>query len=199
MTSISKNIYIDKLDDIVNKYNNTYHRTIKMKPIDVKRSIYIDFNKENKKDGPKFKIGDVRVLKYENVFSEGYVPNFSEEVFVIAKFKNIVPWTYVITDLKQEEIVGIFYEKELQKTNQKQFKVEKVLKRKGDQLYVKCKDYNSSFNIWIEKRDIIQMSEYLPEPKSSGINYATKADLRNTTGGDISKLAKKVEVLVNSC
>ena len=101
MTSISKNMYIDKLDDIVNKYNNTYHRTIKMRPVDVKRSIYIDFNKENNKDRPKFKIGDnVRILKYENIFSEGYVPNFSEEVFVTAKFKNIVPWTYVITDPK---------------------------------------------------------------------------------------------------
>ena len=72
-----------------------------MKPVDVKRSIYIDFNKENNKDGPKFKIGgNVRILKYENIFSEGYVSNFSEEVFVIAKFKNIVPWTYVITNLK---------------------------------------------------------------------------------------------------
>ena len=77
MTSISKNLYIDKLDDIVNKYNNTYHRTIKMKPVDVKPSIYIDFNKENSKEGPKFKVGDhVRISKYKNVYAKGYVPNW---------------------------------------------------------------------------------------------------------------------------
>ena len=72
MTSISKNVYIDNLDDIVNKYNNTYHRTTKMKPVDVKSNIYVDFNKENNKEGPKFKVGDhVRISKYKNIFPEG--------------------------------------------------------------------------------------------------------------------------------
>ena len=98
MTSISKNVYIDKVDHIVNKYNNTYRRTIKMKYVDVKPSIYIDFNKENNKESPKYKVGDhVRILKYENIFARGYVPNW---------FENTVPWTYVISDLKREEIVG---------------------------------------------------------------------------------------------
>ena len=86
MTSISKNVYIDKLDDIVNKYNNTYHSTIKMKPVDVKSNTYIDSSKEINDKDPKFKIGDiVRISKYKNIFAKGYVPNWSEEVFVIKK------------------------------------------------------------------------------------------------------------------
>ena len=71
---------------------------------------------------------------------------------MIKKVKNTVPWTYVITDLKGKEIVGTFYKKELQEINQKEFKVEKVIKRKGDKLYVKCNGYNSSFNSWIDKK-----------------------------------------------
>ena len=84
VTSISKNVYIDKLDDIVDKYNNTYHRTIKMKPVYVKSSSYINFNKENDKKGPKFKVGDhVRISKYKNIFAKGYVPNWLEDVYLI--------------------------------------------------------------------------------------------------------------------
>ena len=118
MTSISKNVYIDKLNDIVNEYNNTYHTTIKMKPIDVKDNTYINIDKEVNNKVPKFKVGDrVRISKYKNIFAKGYTPNWSEEVFVIKKVKNTVPWTYVIDDLNGEEIMGTFYEKELQKTN----------------------------------------------------------------------------------
>ena len=118
MTSISKSVNINKLNDIVNKYNNTYHRTIKMKHVEVKPSMYFDFNKENHKEGPKSKVGNnVRILKYKNIFGKGYLPNWSEKVFVIKKDKNAVPWTYVISDLNGEEIFGTFYEKELQKTN----------------------------------------------------------------------------------
>ena len=74
MTLMSKNVFIDKLDDIVNKYNNTYHRTIKMKPVDAKQSIYIDFNRENNKEGPKFKVGDnVKTSKYKTIFSQGQI------------------------------------------------------------------------------------------------------------------------------
>ena len=105
-----------------------------MKPVDVKPSMYIDFNKENNKASSNFKIGDtVRISKYKNIFAKGYVPNWSEEVFVIKKVKNTVPWRYVVRDLNGE-VVGTFYEKELQKTNQKEFRVEKVIKRKGDKL-----------------------------------------------------------------
>ena len=126
MTSITKNVYIDKLDDIVDEYNNAYYRTIKMKPVDVKDNTYTDFEKEVNNKDPKFKVGDyVRISKYKNIFAKGHMPNWSEEVFVINKTKNTVPWTYVINDLNGEEIIGTFYEKELQKTNQKEFRIEK--------------------------------------------------------------------------
>ena len=117
MFSITKNVFIDKLDDIVNKYNNTYHRTIKMKDVDVNPSIHIGFDKENDKEGPKFKIGaHVRISKYKNIFAKSYVPNSIEKVFVIKKVKNTVPREYVISDLQGKEIAGTFCEKELQKT-----------------------------------------------------------------------------------
>ena len=108
-------------------------------------------------------------------------------------------------DLKCEEVVGTFYEKELQKRNQKEFRDEKLVKRKGDKLYVKWKGYDRSFNSWIDKKDIVQMSEYFPEPKSSGgkmkaeldlSNYATKADLKNATGVDTSKFSKTLIQLI---
>ena len=158
MNSISKNVYIDKLDDIVDEYNNTNHLTIKMKHNDVKDDTFIDsmeLDSENDKD-PKFKVGDhVRVSKYKNIFAKEYIPNWSDEVFVISKMKNTVPWTYVINNLNGEEVIGIFYEKELQKTNQKEFRIEKVIKRKGDKLYVKWKGYDNSFNSWIDKEDLV--------------------------------------------
>ena len=157
MTSISKNVYIDKLDDIVNEYNNTYHTTIKMKPIDVNNNKYINTNKETSDKDPKFKVGDrVRISKYKNIFAKGCTPNWSEEVFVIKKVKNTVPWTYVINDLNGEEIMGTLYEKELQKTNQEEFRIEKIIKRKGDKMYVKWKGYDNSFNSWIDKKDLIK-------------------------------------------
>ena len=156
MTAISKNVYIDKLDDIVREYNNTYHRTIKMKPADVKDSTYIDNEKEVNDKDPKFKVGDhIRISKYKNIFAKGYTTNWSEEVFVITKIKNTVQWTYGINDLNGEEIIGSFYEKELQKTNQKEFGIEKVIKRKGDKLYVKWKSYDNSFNSWIDKKNLV--------------------------------------------
>ena len=120
ITSISKNVYIDKLDDIVKEYKNTYHKTIKMNPVDVKDDTYIDSSKEVNDKDPKFQVGDhVRISKYKSIFAKGYTPNWSKEVFVISKIKNTVPWTYVVNDLNGEEIIETFYEKELQKTNQK--------------------------------------------------------------------------------
>ena len=147
MTSVSKNVYIDKLDDILGDYNNTCHRTITMEPIDVKDNTYIDSKKEVNDKDPKFKVGDhIRISKCKNIFVKGYTANWSEEVFVIKKVKNTVPWTYVINDLNGEEIIGTFDEKELQKTNQKEFRIEKAIKRKDDKLDVKWKGYDNSFN-----------------------------------------------------
>ena len=95
MTSISKNVYMDKLDVIVNKYNNTYHSTIKMKPTCVKDNVYIDFSKKINDRDPKFKVDDyVRTSKYKNIFAKGYALNWSEEVFIIKKVKNIL--TYIM-------------------------------------------------------------------------------------------------------
>ena len=92
MASISKNVYINKMDDIVIECNNTYHIKIKMKPVDVKDNTYIDSSKEVNDKDPKFKVGDrVRVSKYKHIFSKGYTPNWSEEIFVIKKIKNTVP------------------------------------------------------------------------------------------------------------
>ena len=91
MISISKNLYIDKLDDIVNKYNNTYHSTIKMKPVNVRSSTYINSSKEINAKDPKFKIEDVvKISNYKNIFAKGYAPNWSEKVFVIKRVKNTV-------------------------------------------------------------------------------------------------------------
>ena len=127
-------MYIDQLDDIVKEYNNTYHRTIKMKPIGVKDNTYINIGKDGNDKKPKFKVGDhVRISKYKNIFTKGYTPNWSKEIFVIKEIKNTVPWTYVINDLNGEEIIGTFYEKELEKTNQEELKIEKVIKKKGKQ------------------------------------------------------------------
>ena len=129
MNSISKNVYINKSHDIVNKYNHIYHSTVKMKSVDVKLSTYNDSGKENNKKDPKFEVSDhVRILKYKNIFAKGYFPKWSEEVFVITKVENTVTWTYAIRDLDGKEIVGTFYEKELQKTNKKkEIRIEKVI------------------------------------------------------------------------
>ena len=131
MTSISKNVCIDKLNDIVNEYNNTYRRTIKMKPIDVKDNTYINIDKEVNYKGPKFKVGGyVRISKYKNNFTKDYTRNWSEEIFAINGIKNTVPSIYVINDLNGEEIIGRFYVKELQRTNQEKFRIEKGVKKK---------------------------------------------------------------------
>ena len=124
------------------------------------------------------------------------MPNWFEEVFIISKIKNIVPWTYVINDLNGKKIIGTFYEKELQKTNQKEFRKEKVLKKNCDKLYVNWKGYDNSFKKFIKKIwcNYIKMSQYFPKPydpfsvdinvKVDLSNYATKADIKNISHVD---------------
>ena len=104
MTAISKNVYFDVLY-IFNKYNNTVHGTIKMKPINVTGDSYAEYNEDFNKKDPKCKVGDhVRISKYKNIFAKGYTPNWSEEVFAVRKIKITVPWTYdVVGDLNGEE------------------------------------------------------------------------------------------------
>ena len=113
MTLVSKNKYIDKLNDIINERNNTYRSTIKMKSADVKSNTHINSSKEINDEDPKFKIGDAnRISKYKNLFAKGYVPNLSEKFLLLQKFK-ILFRGHVICNLNREEIVGMFYEKEL--------------------------------------------------------------------------------------
>ena len=129
---------------------------MKMKPIDVTDGSYAEYNEDSYKKDLKFKVDDhVRISKYKNIFAKGYAPNWLEEAFVVSKIKNTVPWTCVVSDLNGEEITGNFYEKELQKTSQEKFRIEKVLKRKGDKLYVKWKGYDNRFNSWIDIKDLI--------------------------------------------
>ena len=117
MTASGKNAYYDDLDDIVNEYYNTKHSTIKMKPKDVKndnKRVYID--EHNEKDS-RFKVGDrVRISKFKNIFVKGYTPNWSKEIFIVDKINATVPYTYNIKDLNDEEIIGSFYDGELQKS-----------------------------------------------------------------------------------
>ena len=116
MTATGKNVYYDVLDDVVNEYNNTKHNTIKMKPIDVgdNKKVYID--EHNKKDS-RFKVGDrVRISKFKNIFAKGYTPNWSKEIFIIDEINDTVPYAYNLKDLNGQEIIGSFYQRELQKT-----------------------------------------------------------------------------------
>ena len=204
MTLVSKNVYVDKLDDIVNKYSNTYS-TIKIKPVDVKSNTYIDFGIENNNKDPEFKVNDhVRISKYKNVFAKAYFPNWSEEVFIIKKVKNTVPYAYVFSDLNSEEIVEMYQEKELQKSNQKDFRVEKVIKRKRNKIYVKWNDYNNSFNRWIDKKILLYKMSYFPVPYTYSknkieveldlANYATRSDSKNATSVGTLQFAKKVDL-----
>ena len=116
MTATGKNVYYDVLDEVVNKYNNTKRSTIKMKPIDVKNNKRVYIDEHNEKDS-RFKVGDrVRISRYKNIFAKGYTPNWSKEIFIVDKINDTVPYTYNLKDLNDEEIIGSFYDKELQKS-----------------------------------------------------------------------------------
>ena len=116
-TATGKNVYFNVLDDVVNEYNNTKHNTIKMKPKDVKNDnnrVYID---EYNKKSARFNVNNrVRISKFKNIFAKGYTPNWSKEIFIINKINNTVPYTHNLKDLNGEEIIGSFYDRELQKT-----------------------------------------------------------------------------------
>ena len=116
MTDTGKNVYYDVLDDVVNEYNNTKHSTIKIKPIDVSNNKRVYIDEHNEKDS-RFKVGDrVRISKFKNIFAKGYTPNWSKEIFIVDKINDTVPYTYNLKDLNDEEIIGSFYNRELQKT-----------------------------------------------------------------------------------
>ena len=117
---------------------------------------YINIGKQVNDKDPKFKVGDhVRISKCKSIFAKGYTPNWSEEISVIKEIKNTVPGTYVIDYINGEEIIETFYEKELQKINQREFIIKKIIKKKGSKLYVKWKGYDNSFNNWIDKKELV--------------------------------------------
>ena len=162
-----------------------------MKHVDEIARTYIGFNVEKNDKDSEFKVGDqVRTSKRKNTFSKSYTPNWSEPFLMIKKLKNTISWRYITEDLNGEERFGTYYEKE---TNQIEFRVEKVIKRKGDTPYVKWKGYDNSFNNCTDEQDTVYHI-LVVEVKKIELdlsNYATKSDVKNATGVDASKFAKK--------
>ena len=161
-TENNNTIFYNIIDKLVNEYNNKYHRTIKMTPVEASKKInenkikqIYNFEKTNKI--AKFKIGDhVRISLNKNIFEKSYETNWTEEIFVIydIKYSN-VPY-YYLKDLNDEKLDGTFYEQELQKTNLTLYVIEKIIKTKNDKLFVKWRGYNNLFNSWINKKDVIK-------------------------------------------
>ena len=142
MTAVSKNVYFDVLNDIVDESKNIYHKAIKMEPIDVKSDSFAEYNEKSNEKDPKFKVGDhVRISKYR-IF-------LLKDMLLIGVKE---PPTYVISDINGE----VFIKKNCKKANQQEFRIEKVIKKKGNKVYVKLKGYNNSFNSWIDKKDLIK-------------------------------------------
>ena len=135
-------------------------------------------------------------LEYQNIkifFAKGNTPSWSEEAFVIKKIKKTVSWKYVFNDLNGEEIAETFCKKNREKTSQKEFRIEKVIKRKGDKLYITWKGYDSPFNSWRNKKDIVWMSENFPKPNSLRVNVKIELDLSNyATKSDFKKKEQKL-------
>ena len=140
----------------------TVHGTIKIKPIDVTSNSYAEYNENSNEKDLNFKVGDhVRISKYKNIFAKGYTQNWSEEVFVVSKIKNTVPWTYVISDLKGEPIASSFYEKELQKTSQEKFRIEKVIQKKVINCTLNGKDMTFHLIVGLIKKTLYKSESIL--------------------------------------
>ena len=160
--------YIDVIQEMVDKYNNTKHTSIKMTPVlasipenesKVYMNLYDDvIHDRSPQPVPKFSIGDkVRITKKQSVFSKSYLPLWTEEIFTISAIQQTNPITYKIKDMNGEEIQGTFYEQELQKTHQDTFRIEKVIRTKGNKMLVKWKGYSDDFNSWVDKSDVIDL------------------------------------------
>jgi Integrase core domain len=152
------NRWIDILDNITKKYNGRIHRTTGMKPIDIKENTQLKvYNNPKIRLKAKFKVGDiVRISKYKGIFDKGYTPNYSTELFTITKINVTNPITYLLEDMDGKPIRGCFYELELQRTNHPGvYLVEKVLRRKGNKLFVKWLGFNNKHNSWIDRTAIV--------------------------------------------
>ena len=160
-------VYWDKLDKLVDDYNNSYHSSIKMTPTEAskkenEKQVFTNLYEDEiylKPKKPKFSIGDkVRISKYKRrVFDKGYTPNWTEELFVVDKVILTKPVTYNVVDLLGEKVEGSFYEKELQKAKQQTFGIEKVIRRdnKKKKALVKWKGYSDKFNSWVNFKDLV--------------------------------------------
>lgn len=156
--------WIDILQELVDDYNNTKHRTIKMRPNEVNkeneryllRTVYNSDTIWSQKKRTKFKLGDlVRMSKYKHVFSKGYTPNWTAEIFKINRILYTEPITYLLTDLDGNDIQGTVYQQELQLAkNSKLYLVEKIISKKGNQIYVKWLGFDDSHNSWVHEKDV---------------------------------------------
>ena len=162
-TANSTRRYIDVLNEMVNSYNNTRHSSIKMTPAKAslkanEKTVWMNLfgNEIHKAIKPKFSIGDkVRITKKKNIFEKGYTPRWTEEIFTISTIQYTDPPTYKITDANDEEIQGSFYEQELQKSTQEIFRIEKVIRKRGNKSLVKWLGYSDSFNSWVDNDALI--------------------------------------------
>jgi len=154
--------WLDILQELVNNYNNTKHRTINMTPIEASKKINEEklkplFQEEIPNYKPKYNVGDkVRISKYKTIFEKSYTPNWSNEIFTVSKIVYSNPITYHLKDCRNEEIKGCFYEEELSSVRHEDevYLIEKVIKRKNNQAYVKWLGFDSSHNSWINIKDI---------------------------------------------
>lgn len=154
--------WIDNIEKLVNKYNNTIHRTIKMRPRDVnihneKEILETIYNNIKIFPMPKYKIGEnVRISKHKHIFEKMYTPNWTTEIFKIKKINNTNPITYILEDYQGKIILGSFYEYEIMKTrNPNIYLIEKILKKKGDRIFVKWLGFNNTHNQWIDKNKLV--------------------------------------------
>ncbi|KAG1666595.1 putative uncharacterized transposon-derived protein F54H12.3 [Nymphon striatum] len=156
--------YIDVLDEMVKNYNNTIHRSIKMTPLEASKKINEKkvlknlYPLEEICEKPTFSIGDkIRITKKKKTFEKGYTPRWTEEVFFITDIQNTTPVTYKIADYNEEEVKGTFYKQELQKTNQDIFRIEKIIKKKGNKSLVKWLGYPDEFNSWVDNTELFNL------------------------------------------
>jgi hypothetical protein len=157
--------YIDILGEMVSNYNETRHSSIKMTPAKAsmknnEKAVWMNLygSEIHETSMPKFSIGDkVRIMKKKNIFEKGYTPRWTEEMFTISAVQYTDPPTYKITDYNGEEIKGSFYEQELQKTAQEIFRIEKILRKRGNKSLVKWLGYPESFNSWVDNNELMRL------------------------------------------
>ena len=159
--------YIVVLDEMVNNYNYTIHSSIKMTPVEAsnkknKNMVWLNLYGKARTNPviPEFSVGDkVRITKKKSIFEKGYTPRLTEEVFTVSKIQYTDPPIYKISDHHGEEIQGTFYEREIQKTHQDIFRIEKVIQKQKNRSLVKWLGYPDSFNSWVHNKELISLQK----------------------------------------